>query len=240
MVLSSPNSRLGIVNLISDFILKKIPFKEKSVIQVSDCENFFVIKGKTSYKNVLNLTEILDEIKKKYKKIFTEELQLSRIIDLVEYGVELQKIDSITLNFYKTKNCIYNQNQIKKFEKNSTKSYSDDYNATEYSENLFVSSCFPHGYSLNNGRNLYYFGKYIIYNLSSKYLNTKLTLTLSEENKKFSIFDNSSLVIDNDLIEKIKSSYDFNLKWLEKEIKKVDWCLETTDPLSEHKFLLKN
>ena len=113
MVLSSPNSRLGIVNLISDFILKKIPFKEKSVIQVSDCENFFVIKGKTSYKNVLNLTEILDEIKKKYKKIFTEELQLSRIIDLVEYGVELQKIDSITLNFYKTKNCIYNQNQIK-------------------------------------------------------------------------------------------------------------------------------
>jgi len=240
MVLSSPTSRLGIVNLISDFILKKIPHKEISIIQVSDCENFFVIKGKTSYKEVLSLNEILDEIKKKYPKIFDKESLLSRTIDLIEYGVELHKPDSITIPFYNTKNCIFSTIQIEKFEKDSTKSYSDDYNATEHTESLFVSSCFPHGYSLDSGRSLYYFGKFIVYNLPKKYLHTKLTLTLSENKKKFVIFDNFSGIEDDDMTEKIKSSYKFDLKWLEKEMKKVDWCLETTDPLSEHKFLLKN
>lgn len=238
MVLSSPTSRLGIVNLISDFILSKIPFKETSIIQVSDCENFFVIKGKTTYKEVLNLMDILDEMKKKYKKIFTEELQLSRIIDLIEYGVELKKPESITICFHKTKNCIFNPTQIEKFEKDSTKSYSDDYHATEHTETLFVSSCFPHGYSFNSGRNLYYFGKYIVYGLPKKYLNKKLTLTLSQSKDKIVVFDNFSLSQNQSLSDDIISKYDFDLKWLSKQMKKVDWCLETTDPLSEHKFLL--
>ena len=50
MILKSPTSKLSIVNLLADYILNKIPKDEESIIQVVDCMNFYVIKGKTTYK----------------------------------------------------------------------------------------------------------------------------------------------------------------------------------------------
>jgi len=35
---------------LADFILNKIPKEEESIIQVIDCQNFYVIKGKTTHK----------------------------------------------------------------------------------------------------------------------------------------------------------------------------------------------
>ena len=55
MILKSPTSRTAIVNLFADFILSKIPQNKHSIIQVADCINFFVIKGKTSYGDLLNI-----------------------------------------------------------------------------------------------------------------------------------------------------------------------------------------
>ena len=60
MVLKNTDSRILIINLFSDFILSKIPHNEETIIKVVDCTNFFIIKGKTSYNQVLDLTIILD------------------------------------------------------------------------------------------------------------------------------------------------------------------------------------
>ena len=61
MILKNPSSRISIVNLLSDFILSKIPSNEDTIISVIDCKNFFVIKGKTSHKELLDTPKIVDE-----------------------------------------------------------------------------------------------------------------------------------------------------------------------------------
>jgi hypothetical protein len=33
--------------------------------------------------------------------------------------------------------------------------------------------------------------------------------------------------------------FDFNMSWLEKDIKKVDWFIEITNPLEDYDFLKK-
>ena len=65
MILKSKNSKLSTVNLFADFILNKIPKEEESIIQVIDCINFMVIKGKTTYNAPLNILEIKNEFLKK-------------------------------------------------------------------------------------------------------------------------------------------------------------------------------
>ena len=58
MVLKNIGSRILITNLFADFIISKIPYNEETIIKVVDCKNFFVIKGKTSYNQVLDLSVI--------------------------------------------------------------------------------------------------------------------------------------------------------------------------------------
>ena len=69
MILKSPNSRLSVVNLFTDFILNKIPKEEESIIQIVDCLNFYVIKGKTTYNEPLDISSIKDEFISKYESI---------------------------------------------------------------------------------------------------------------------------------------------------------------------------
>ena len=53
------NTRRGIVNLFADFILSKIDKKENSIIQVTDFEKFFVIRGITTSKEILDTQVII-------------------------------------------------------------------------------------------------------------------------------------------------------------------------------------
>jgi hypothetical protein len=58
MRLLNKNSKRFIINLFSDFILSKINRSEKSIIQVSDCNNFVVVIGKSTSKDILDLLAI--------------------------------------------------------------------------------------------------------------------------------------------------------------------------------------
>ena len=58
MILKSPTSRLSLVNLFADFILNQIPSDEETIIQVVDCLNFYVIKGKTTHTEPLKYWKI--------------------------------------------------------------------------------------------------------------------------------------------------------------------------------------
>ena len=239
MILKSPTSRTAIVNLFADFILSKIPQNKHSIIQVADCINFFVIKGKTSYGDLLNIGEILDEFKEKFNLSVSDGRKLSHTINLIEYNVEMTEPEQIIHTYYNTTNCTYNHNQIENFISNSDYSYTDTYftNTIKDDTNLIVTSEFPHGYSLSQGRLFYYYGKFIMYNIPTNYPTVELTMGISKNEDKFFVYDGYYKNEDPKLRSAILDMFDFDMTLIESELKKVDWFIEVTNPLSEYDFL---
>jgi hypothetical protein len=235
MNLCSPKSRQGIVNLLADFILNKISKEEKTILEVNDFVNFIVIKGKTTSKEILNLQEIIEEIKTNYSNIFSTGDTLSRVIDIIEYDAKISDCEEITHSFYNSENCSYSYSQLDNYKEDCIIKPIKTKNCFE--DLLSVKSEFPHGFSLNCGRELYYFGKYITYNIPSNYPFTKLTLTLSNNQEKFVVFDDFIGLEDETLKSAILDCIPYNPSWVREKMKKVDWCSETTDPLSEYDFL---
>jgi len=244
MILKSPVSRLSLVNLFSDFILNQIPKEEESIIQVVDCFNFYVIKGKTTYNEPLNIGKLKDEFIIKFEDLIGD-VKLTHTIDLIEYDAKLKPSESLTFAYHNTNNCSYHNSQIKSFEEDSTVSYDYRHFLKPITENnnLIFCSEFPHGYSLNQGRLLYYYGKHIFYNIPSSYPINSLIFNLSTNKEEsgdpvFSV-TNSNQKVDEVLTSAILDVFDFDMSWLNTEIKKVDWSIELTNPLQDYEFLKK-
>ena len=242
MILKSPTSRLSLVNLFADFILNQIPSDEETIIQVVDCLNFYVIKGKTTHTEPLNIGKLKDEINIKFEDLIGD-TKMTHTIDLIEYDSKLSTIDSLTHVFHNTLNCSYNQSQVSSFINDNTLSYDYQYFLKFIDNNQIFCSEFPHGHSLSQGRLLYYYGKHIFYNIPSSYPVKTLVFELSNQKDesgdyKFSV-KNTSGEIDGTLTSAILDVFDFEMKWIEEEIKKVDWFIEITDPLSDYNFLKK-
>lgn len=242
MVLKSVGSRLFKVNLLADHILKSIPVEENTIIQVVDCENFVVIKGKTSQKDPFNLSLLIDSFNSTYSIFFNEKF-IKSIIDLIEYGVNLEPKEKLKFSYYNSENCSYNYKQCDAFNSDNLFSYDSELNKIDDESSLIVSSEFPHGYSLDQGRILFYYGKHIVYNIPPNNPFTKLTLELStdlqNENLLFNVYDDFHEDFDEKLKSSILDSFDFSYSILKNEIKKVDWSLELTNPLSDYDCLKK-
>jgi hypothetical protein len=232
MILKSPKSRLSVVNLFADFILNKIPKEHQTIIQVIDCHNFFVIKGKTTHSEILNMGEIINEFKTQLPETFNSK-KLSHTIDLIEYNQKLSEVDNITFTYHNTENCSYSYEQIDAFLLNDEKSYDYNFHLKTISDDTFLSilSEFPYGYSLGQGRLNYYYGKYIMYNIPPTYYINNLTMTIGKNPEETFECD------DEELKSPILDMFDFDMKWLETEIKKVDWSIELTNPLKEYDCL---
>ena len=242
MILKSPTSRLSLVNLFADFILNQIPSDEETIIQVVDCLNFYVIKGKTTHIEPLNIGKLKDEFNTKFEDLIGD-TKMTHTIDLIEYDSKLSTIDSLTHVFHNTLNCSYNQSQVSSFINDNTLSYDYQYFLKFIDNNQIFCSEFPHGHSLSQGRLLYYYGKHIFYNIPSSYPVKTLVFELSNQKDesgdyKFSV-KNTSGEIDGTLTSAFLDVFDFEMKWIEEEIKKVDWFIEITDPLLEYNFLKK-
>jgi hypothetical protein len=243
MILKSPVSKLSLVNLFADFILNKIPKEEESIIQVVDCFNFYVIKGKTTYNEPLNIGELRDEFIIKHEDLIGER-KLTHTIDLIEYDSKLAQSNTLNFPYHRSKNCSYTNNQITSFEEDKLISYDYTFHLKPITEdsNLIFTSEFPHGYSLNQGRLLYYYGKHIFYNIPTTYpvstLVFELTTKKDDSNEQiFSVKNNSET--DEVLTSAILDVFDFDMSWLENDIKKVDWSVEITNPLEDYDFLKK-
>jgi hypothetical protein len=243
MILKNTESRILITNLFADFILSKIPYNEETIIKIVDCKNFFIIKGKTSYNQVLDLTVILDEFLKKYEDHLGK-VKLSHTVDLIEYDVKMNIPNDFEFVYHNTINCSYHHKQIESYE-NKKSSY--DYNQiiTEITDEDMVSvSEFPHGYSLGQGRLPYYYGKHIFYSIPTNYPVNTLIFSMSKNKTEdgepiFSVRSSISTFIDMTLTSAILDVFDFDMSWLEKEIKKADWSLELLNPLNEYDFIKK-
>ena len=244
MILKSTTSKLSIVNLFADFILNKIPKDQESIIQIADCVNFFVIKGKTTHSEPLDIIKIKEEFITKFKEQLGE-TKLSHTIDLIEYNSKLKPLKSLSCSYhYGTDNCSYTTSQVSEYLKDDTKSYQHEIHVKSLDDiSLINCSEFPHGHSLGQGRLMYYYGKHIFYNIPSSYPVNTLTFNLSTEKEEmgdplFSVMKSKGEV-DDVLTSAILDIFDFDMSWLKNEIKKVDWSIEITNPLQDYDFLKK-
>lgn len=243
MILKNIGSRVFVTNLLSDFILSKIPHNEDSIIKVIDCKNFFIIKGKTSHDEVLNLPTIIEEFIKKHEDVINN-IKLSHTIDLIEYNVKMTNPTEFEFVYHNTLNCSYTHHQLESYE---DKKSSYDYNCviTEITDEDMVSvSEFPHGHSLGQGRLHYYYGKHIFYSIPPNYPVNTLIFNMSKNKTEdgepiFSVRASTSIINDMTLTSAILDVFNFDMAWLEKEIKKVDWSFELLNPLEEYDFIKK-
>lgn len=239
MVLSKIGSKNFVVNLMADYIMNKIGIDNKTKIQVIDCENFFVVKGKTESKDVINLSEIISEFCQKYSDKLGDR-KISHTIDLIEYDTKLDTGKKISFTFHNTENCLYHYKQIEEYGKGES-SVDFDYVVKIISDEEFCyTSCFPYGYSLKQGRLLFYYLKKMFYSIPSNYIFTTLTIDIDlnkTDDDRLNIFDNFSQSNDEVLKSAFLDHLDFNLSKVETEIKKVDCSLELINPLEEYSFL---
>jgi hypothetical protein len=220
MRLLNKNSKRFIINLFSDFILSKINRSEKSIIQVSDCNNFVVVIGKSTSKDILDLLAIKDEFFGKFKDILDEVgIDHMNIIDLISYGSKVGPIESGWINVNKN---LYIEDQ-------------------EPLSNMFITSEFPYGHSLECGRSMLYYSNYIfnhMYNLLGVndlkfYFTNEID---SEDDFKIDIVSNSKINK-----EKIKSLvldvFNFDLKDFNESLVGYDLIEDLTHQNKEKPYM---
>jgi hypothetical protein len=240
MILKKTNSRVYTINLFSDYLLSRIPNTEESIFSVADCKNFIIIKGKTSHKEILDISSITKEFNEKYEP----ETPISHTIDLIEYDCKLSKVKNLEFILHKSENCSYHKTQIEKFSLNESSFDFNCYPSEVSDDDLIVTSEFPHGYSLNQGRLIYLYGKHIFYSIPTNYRDSSIIFNLSLEKNDdndniISIFDVDKNSEDETLKSAILDVFDFDMSWLSSEMKKVDWSVELTNPLEEYPFIKK-
>ena len=240
MILKKTNSRGYTINLFSDYLLTKIPHTEESIFSVADCKNFIIIKGKTSHKEILDISLITKEFNEKYEP----ETPISHTIDLIEYDCKLSKVKNLEFILHKSENCSYHKTQIEKFSSSESSFDFSSYPSEVSDDELIVTSEFPHGYSLSQGRLIYLYGKHIFYSIPTNYTDSSIIFNLSldkddDNDNIISIFNVDKKSEDKTLKSAILDVFDFDMSWLSSEMKKVDWSIELTNPLEEYSFIKK-
>jgi hypothetical protein len=140
------NSRRGIVNLLADFILTRIDKKENSIIQVTDCETFFVINGQTTSETVLDIEKIKTDFSEWFGDILKDVgIEKINTIDVIQYGQEINNIEKGWINVNKE---VFIEEPEPIYE-------------------LAITSEFPYGYSLNCGRLMTYYSHYVFNHMYS-------------------------------------------------------------------------
>lgn len=226
MALVIKESRRFIVNLLADFIIEKLGKASTSKIQIVDCENFFVVKGKTNNKEILDLSVVIPEFSNKFKE-YLDDKKLINTIDLIEYDCKLEDVNKLELSLYDSINCSYSKKEIEIY--NQTNEISED--------DLVYVSEFPHGYALNQGRLLYYYLKKIFYSFPSNYIAKDITFKIDAaetHEKKIIVYNNLQEEFDEVLKSAILDHVDFNTKKLETYMISSDWYCELITPLEDH------
>jgi hypothetical protein len=214
------NSRRGIVNLFADFILTRIDKKENSIIQVTDCETFFVINGQTTSETVLDIEKIKTDFSEWFGDILKDVgIEKINTIDVIRYGQEINNIEKGWINVNK-------------------EVFVDE---AEPIRELSISSEFPYGYSLNCGRLMTYYSHYVFNHMYSLMGvdNLKLYFTKEEdENQDLKIKIVSDSKYNNDVIKSlVLDVFSFDLTEFSKYVKDYDLLQDILFPGKEKPYL---
>ena len=240
MVISNVGDKNFIVNSLANFIVEKLGHDLSSIIKVVDLGNFFVIKGKTESKDIINLNDVISDYSSKFSQ-YLESIKITNTIDLIEYDCKMDSCKNLTLTLHNTEKSDFHYRQIELFKE---KKISNDYCFVLHemnSDDLLYHSEFPNGYSFDQGKLLYYFIKKIFYQIPSNYPITTLTITVDEtleDDDYIQVYNNFFNSEDDILKSAILDCLDFTKSQVESEMKKVDCNFELLNPLQEHPYLL--
>jgi hypothetical protein len=242
MILIKKESRGFVVNLFADYILEKIGKNTSTKIEVIDCVNLVIVKGKTNSKEVLDIKKIVSEFNEKFDTILGEN-KIKNTIDLIDYDLELPDVKKLQITLHNSDNCSFNSIQIDQYKK-SENSLDFYYIPMEVeNNNLSFTSSFPHGYSLNQGRSLYYLAKIMYYSIPSNYyvdsMSFIIDLNSKEEENQIKIIDSKTNEFDQIIESAILDYFDFDISKLSEKIESIDFYSELLDPLEEHPIIKK-
>lgn len=242
MILNKISTRVFIANLLADFLMSKLGKKNDSIIEVIDCRNFFVLKGKTISKEILDIPNSLKEFENNYKSVLSDKL-ITHTIDLIEYDCKLDKVFELELVLHNSENCSFSPIQMDFYDQNNCSVYLNFVPFKINENELSLKSHFPFGYSLNQGRLLYFYLKKMFYSIPTNYTVNSLFLKINLSKKDENILKISNpLTFEEDEILKsaFLDSLDFNTKKLEKEIENLDWSYELLNPKKDLEELKNN
>ena len=221
MRLINKNSRRGIVNLFADFIVSKIDPKERSIIQITDCDVFMVVNGQTTIETELNIDELKNEFNETYKEILKSlGLEHFNVINIIKYGVEIFPIET---GWVDTNKKVFVE---------------EDESFNEIS----ISSEFPYGYSLHTGRSMVYYSHYILNQISSTIGSDSMYLHFLP---KVDDEVNINVVVDSMFNTKtIKSLildvFDFDLEDFSNRMESYDVTQDILDPEGVKPYLVQD
>jgi hypothetical protein len=122
MTIKTQSSRIFLINLFADFIISIIPHEEQSIINIVDCKNFILVKGKTTSKNLLNLSQISNEFSSKFSEYLNDN-KITHTLDLIEYDQHIIPLEELSHTYHNTDNCSYHYKQIEHFNEKNTSCY---------------------------------------------------------------------------------------------------------------------
>lgn len=226
MGLNYKNSKLFSINLFSDYILSQVPKKENFIIQIADCQNFLVLKGKTSIEEPLDILKLKTDFCEEYKNVLIDKFG-THTIDLIDYGQKIESNDFETFEFYNSENFTNTSDEVNKL-KLGTEIKNRDL--------VFVSQ-FPFGYSLTMGRTIYYYALLLMNSIPTSFHYEKIKMSIP---KKFNE-EQFHLVVDGEIDEKLKSffldHFDFNFKSFEKKILDYNFLNDLMKPFELPTFV---
>ena len=256
----NPKLNRGVVNLLSDYILKEINKKGNydSVIEVTDCGKFVLVNGMTSLETLLELNTIKTSFIGEYKETL-ERLGYGdfNIIDLLVYDVDLTKKDTFWFDFYNTSRPTYTNFIIQHAELDNSLSITNDlvYEINFSNDDvdelpnfvyppLSISSEFPHGYSLNMGRSHYYYSEYIAHNIMTPIVSQKLSFKIStrlDEDEDFMIDIKSNSIYNDGFVKSmILDVFDFDLTTFNERLVGYDFLDDILHPFDNKPWLVKD
>lgn len=249
----------GLVNLFADYIVKQINTTGQydTTLDVTYCGKFFVVNGFTNRKELMDMSQVKDKFVTEYKTYLNEfGIDNINIIDLVTYGVELEKKEEMWFKFYPSKRILYPQ-EVVDFDLNIVfDSISPDmvieldYGHPEISNYPFtytplnITSSFPHGFSLTMGRDMLYYSEYICSHLDHNFrtgnIDFKFSLKKNEDEDYNISITTESLYKDNSIKSLILDVFDFNMTKFRTSVKNYDIIEDLTKPFEVKPWVTKD
>lgn len=262
MRLINLNSKRGVVNLFSDYILKKIDKDLDSVIQVTDFNHFFIVNGATESTKVLDLSKIKDEFISEYESLLNDVGYTNNIsiMDLIKYNTKTTPSEDRYLwsTFYNSARPVYHtevclaslsDKDYYSVDYNDGLVYEIDYNSiitpSKFTVTPFqISSEFPYGYSLSMGRLMFYYSEYIVNQIITPSMSSKIDFLITnkknEDDEQIIDIRFKSSISEETIKSMILDNFSFDFIDFSKTINLYDICNDIKKPTEDKPWLVRD
>lgn len=263
MKLIKLNTKLGVINLFSDYILKYIDKTLDTVIQVTDVGHFLIINGVTESSELLDIQKIKDDFIAEYYDLligvgYSENLNT---MDLIKYNTKITKSESRYLwsTFYNSERPLYHS-EVLETSKSDKFVYSINYDngltyELDYTSYITpskftilpqqITSSFPHGHSLTMNRLLLYYSEYISNQIISPSMSNQIDLFLTnkknEEGETIIEVKFKSVISEESIKSMILDVFSFDYEKFNNDfLKDYDLCDDIKKPTEAKPWLVRD